>query len=210
MYDGRLQPHEQKESLMAVKRKSARKPMRKVARKPVRKVTAKRAAAPKSKTVSPVPAGFTTVTPYLVVKGAGDAIEWYKKAFGAVEKKRHLTPDGRVMYAMLTIGNTPVQLCDEFEMMQHWRSPASVGGTTVGMHLYVKDVDSAYNRAVAAGARILFPLMDTFWGDRYGSMIDPYGHAWSIASHKKDLTDAQIMEGARAFFSSKGPEQHQA
>lgn len=194
---------------MALKRKSARKPMRKAAaRKPVRKVSARK-AAPKTRRVSPVPAGFTTVTPYLVVKGASDAIEWYKKAFGAVEKKRHLSPDGKVMYAMITIGDTPLQLCDEYEMMKDWKSPSSFGGTTVAMHLYVKDADGAFDRAVNAGARVLFPLSDTFWGDRYGSMIDPYGHAWSIATRKQDLSDAQVMEGAKAFFASMRAE-HQA
>src|SRR5262245_39132556 len=167
-------PH-RRSRLMAIKRKSAKKPMRKAVRKPARKVSA-RSAAPRrtAKTatsratkVTPVPQGFTTVTPYLVVKGAADAIEWYRKAFGAVEKKRHLTPDGRVMYAMITIGDTPVQLCDEFEMMQHWKSPVSIGGTSVAMHIYVKDVDALYSRAVDAGAKVLFPLMDAFWGDRY-------------------------------------------
>jgi uncharacterized glyoxalase superfamily protein PhnB len=140
------------------------------------------------------------------VKDAAAAIEFYKKAFGAVEKKRHHGPDGRsIMYAMLMVGDTPVQLGDEFPMMEHWKSPESVGGTTVGMHIYVKDVDAAFQRAVEAGASVMFPLSDAFWGDRYGSVKDPFGHVWSMATRKKDLSDREIEEGAKAFFAGMAP-----
>jgi uncharacterized glyoxalase superfamily protein PhnB len=183
----------------AVKATARKTTKRTAARKPAR------AAASKPRGVSPIPAGFTTVTPHLVVKDAASAIDFYKKAFGAVEKKRHTMPDGKIMYALIAIGDTPIHLADEFPMMEHWKSPDSIGGTSVGIHIYVKDADSVYNRAIEAGARQLFPLADAFWGDRYGSVIDPFGHAWSIATHKQDLTDAQVMKAAMEFFGSMQP-----
>ncbi len=143
------------------------------------------------------PAGHTTVTPFLVCGGAAAAIEFYAKAFGAAELARLPGPDGRLMYAAIKIGDSIVMLNDEFPEMQSL-GPKTRGGTSVTIHLFVPDVDAAYAQAVAAGATPLMPVQDMFWGDRYGLVVDPFGHAWSIATHKFDLTPAQIAEAAKS------------
>jgi PhnB protein len=145
----------------------------------------------------PIPSGMHTLTPHLVVKDASKAIEFYKKAFGAQEIGRVTTPDGKsVMHADLKIGDSHFFLVDEFPEMD-CRGPQSVGGTPVTIHMYVEDVDTAFGKAVAAGAKVKMPLADMFWGDRYGVLNDPFGHAWSIATHKKDLTPEEIRKGAQ-------------
>ena len=147
--------------------------------------------------VKAIPDGFHTLTPHLVVKGASDAIEFYKKAFGAQEIGRMAAPDGKtIMHAQIKIGNSIVFLVDEFPQMG-CKGPLSIGGTAVTLHLYVEDVDAAFNRAVAAGAQVTMPVADAFWGDRYGRLADPFGHHWSLATHKEDLTPAQISERAK-------------
>ena len=159
------------------------------------------------KQAKPIPDGFHAVTPHLVVREAAKAIEFYKKAFGAEEIARMPGPDGKfVMHAELRIGDSIVMLGDEFPQMQRWVSPQQLKGTSIALHLYVKDVDQAFKRAVAAGATVSMPVMDAFWGDRYGRVTDPFGHEWSLATHKQDLTPEQIAKGAEAFFANVGQE----
>lgn len=142
--------------------------------------------------VKAIPEGFHSITPYLVVKGASDAIEFYKRAFGAVEEYRLNSPDGKsIVNAEIKIGDSVVMLSDEFPQGS-CSSPRTIGGTTVMMHIYTEDVDRAFNQAVAAGATVMMPVMDMFWGDRYGQLADPFGHFWSIATHKQNLTPEQI------------------
>jgi PhnB protein len=155
--------------------------------------------------VKPIPDGFHTLTPHLVVKGASQAIEFYKKAFGAEEIGRAAGPDGKsLMHADLRIGDSRLFLVDEFPEMD-CRGPQSIGGTPVTIHMYVEDVDAAFNKAVAAGAQVRMPLADMFWGDRYGVLADPFGHAWSLATHKEDLTPEEIDRRAQVAFCEGTP-----
>lgn len=146
--------------------------------------------------VPAIPAGFRTVTPYLVCAGAAAAIAFYEKAFGATELMRVPTPEGRLMYAAVRIGDSMVMLNDEFPEMGAL-GPKARGGASVTMHLFVEDADAAFARAVAAGATVLMPLADMFWGDRFGLVEDPFGHSWSIATHRKEMTAAEIAVAAQ-------------
>ena len=149
-----------------------------------------------------VPAGFHSVTPNLVVKGAGKAIEFYKKVFGAQELSRMPGPDGTtIMHAEIKIGDSIVMLNDEFPQMGA-RGPQSLGGSPVTIHLYVDDVDAVFAKATAAGATTTMPVADMFWGDRYGQLTDPFGHHWSIGTHMKDLTSQEMQQAAAAAFSA--------
>jgi len=151
--------------------------------------------------IKPVPDGFHTLTPHLVVKGASQAIEFYKRAFGAEEIKRLPGPDGKsLIHAELKIGNSRLLLVDEFPEMD-CRGPRSVGGSPVSIHMFVDDADAAFDKALAAGAEVRMPLADQFWGDRYGVLTDPFGHIWSIATHKEDLTPQEIGKRAQTAFS---------
>jgi PhnB protein len=152
--------------------------------------------------IKAIPDGRHTLTPHLVVQGANQAIEFYKKAFGAEEISRLPAPDGKsVMHAELKIGDSRLCLTDEFPEM-NCRGPQSIGGTPVTIHLSVEDADAVFNRAVAAGAEVRMPLDDMFWGDRYGKVVDPFGHDWSLGTRKEDLTAEQIGERAQALFSA--------
>jgi PhnB protein len=149
----------------------------------------------------PIPDGFHTITPHLVVSDAAKAIEFYKKAFGAQENERFMTPDGKgVMHAQLHIGNSMLMLGSEFPPT--CLSPKSRGGTTVSLYLYVENADAVYDRAVKAGCTVKMPIIDQFWGDRCGQVEDPFGHQWTVATHKQDLTKDQIAANARAFFAN--------
>jgi uncharacterized glyoxalase superfamily protein PhnB len=149
----------------------------------------------------PIPDGFHSLTPHLVVSDAAKAIEFYKKAFGAQEMERFLRPDGKaVMHAQLKIGDSMVMLGSEFP--PHCLSPKSRGGTSVSLYLYVENADSTFDRAVKAGCKVKMPMTDQFWGDRCGQVEDSFGHEWSIATHKKDLTQDQIAANAKAFFAN--------
>src|SRR5262249_40035896 len=149
-----------------------------------------------SNRVKPIPSGFHTLTPHLVVKGASRAIEFYKKAFGAQEIGRMAGPDGKsILHADLKHGDSHLFLVDEMSEMG-CRGPENSGGPPVTIHIYVEDVDAAFGKAVAAGATVRMPLADMFWGDRYGMLTDPFGHSWSLASHKVDLTPEEIRKGA--------------
>jgi uncharacterized glyoxalase superfamily protein PhnB len=150
---------------------------------------------------NPIPDGFHTVSPHIVIKGAGQAIDWYKKAFGAEELFRMPAPDGSIMHAEIRIGDSPIMIAEEFPTMGV-KGPKSIGGSPVTIHLYVKDVDKVYNQAVAAGATAAMPPADMFWGDRYGKLIDPYGHHWSVATHMEDLTPEQCSQRAAEFFAN--------
>ncbi|WKT58481.1 VOC family protein [Candidatus Nitrosotenuis chungbukensis] len=149
--------------------------------------------------VKPIPDGYGTVTPTITVHEAAKAIEFYKKAFDAQEIFRFPSPDGKtIMHAEIKIGNSIVMLNDEFPQM-NCRSPQSIGGTGSSIFLYVNDADATFNKAISAGAKPLVPLMDAFWGDRFGSIQDPFGHVWSIATHKKDMTPEEIKTAQEAF-----------
>ena len=152
--------------------------------------------------VKPIPDGFHTATPYLIVKDAAAAIDFYKKAFGAEEIMRMPGPGGRIMHAEIKIGDSPIMLgeeCPEFGA----KSPETLGGTPIGLCLYVEDVDARFKQAVGAGAKATRPVMDQFYGDRSGNVTDPFGHQWTIATHKEDLTVPQIMERFEAFMKQQ-------
>jgi len=144
----------------------------------------------------PIPAGYHTITPYLTLDEATDAIEFYKDAFGAEELMRMEAPGGKIGHAELKIGDSILMISDTFPQTTT-RPPSELGGTTAGVFLYVEDVDSVVNRAVKAGAEVTQKVEDMFWGDRFGSVKDPFGHVWSIATHVKDLTPEEIAEGAK-------------
>jgi PhnB protein len=171
--------------------------MRAVAKKAPAKVSAKAVAIAKKKSVPakvpPIPSGFTTVTPYLVIKGAAAAIDFYKKAFGAKEIHRLPMPDGRIGHAMIRIGDAYIMLADEFPEMGN-RGPDSLGGSSCNILLYVKNADKAFQQAIEAGAKQIMPLANMFWGDRYGKIRDPFGHEWSIATQVEVVTAKQMAK----------------
>lgn len=146
--------------------------------------------------VKPVPDGMHTVTPHLVCAGAGDAIEFYKKAFNAVELGRVPGPQGKLLHALIRIGDSAVMLVDEFPNHNSF-GPKSLKGSPVTIHLYVQDVEAVFKQAVAAGAKITMPVADMFWGDRYGLLEDPFGHHWSIATHVRDVKPEELQAAAQ-------------
>ncbi len=155
--------------------------------------------------VKPIPDGYHTLTPFLTVRDAERAIEFYKNAFGAESRGLMKGPDGKVMHAEIKIGDSVVMLSDEFPDFGSV-SPQGLGGSPMGLHIYVDDVDNSFDRAVKAGAQVEMPVMDQFWGDRYGRLKDPFGHKWSIATHKKDLSMDEMKKGmdeAMAKFAEK-------
>lgn len=159
----------------------------------------------RTKKVKPISDGFHTLTPYLVVRGADRAIEFYRRAFGAEELARTPGPAGQgILHAELKIGDSRLLLSDEFPGMG-CRAPQSLGGSCITIHLYVEDVDAVFTRAVEAGAQVRMPLADMFWGDRYGKLVDRFGHEWSLATRKEHLTPEQTRERARALFSQGPP-----
>jgi uncharacterized glyoxalase superfamily protein PhnB len=149
--------------------------------------------------VKAVPKGFRTVTPHLTIRAADKAIAFYKKALGAKELMCILRPDGKVMHAELKIGNSIIFLGEE-SPERGCPSPLATGTTTVALYLYVKDADKAFARAVKAGVTVKMPLADMFWGDRAGTMVDPFGHQWTLATHKADVPAEELPKRAEAFF----------
>jgi uncharacterized glyoxalase superfamily protein PhnB len=142
--------------------------------------------------VKPIPEGMHSVTPHLICAGAADAIEFYKKAFDAVELTRVPGPNGKLMHASVRIGDSTVMLTDE--MPEHGAlGPNALKGSSVMIHLYVKDVDAVAARAITAGAKVRMPVADMFWGDRYGQFEDPFGHRWSVSTHVRDVTPEEIQ-----------------
>lgn len=147
--------------------------------------------------VKPIPDGYHSVTPYLVVRGGAEAIEFYKKAFGATELFRMAGPDGKLAHAEIKIGDSPIMLADEHPQMGAV-GPKTLGGTSVGIMIYVNDVDAIAKQALAAGAKEIRPLKDQFYGDRSGTYEDPFGHKWTIATHKEDVPPDEMMKRAKA------------
>ena len=152
----------------------------------------------------PIRDGFRTVTPYLTLKGAAQAIDFYKRAFGAQEVERMTGPDGKsVMHAEIKIGDSIVMLSDELPQTES-HSPQTLGGTTGSIFLYVPDVDAAFKRAVDAGAKAVMPPADMFWGDRFGKLVDPFGHHWAMATHKEDLSPEEVRKRGAAAMAAMG------
>jgi PhnB protein len=156
--------------------------------------------------VKRIPDGYHTVVPHLTVRGAAEAIEWYKKAFGAKEVRRSPGPGGKLMHAEIQIGDSRIFLNDEFpgmgpEAPQKGKSPVTI-------HLWQEDVDSAFNKAVQAGAEVKFPLADQFWGDRYGVLLDPFGYSWSMGSHIKDVTPEELKKAGEEAMAQMAKGKH--
>jgi len=176
-------------------KKSAKKTTKKTVKKAVRRAAKKKAAA--------IPSGYTTITPFMHLRGSHDAIAFYQKAFGARIKSKMLGPDGGVMHAELIIGGAHIMMGEEMPQMGI-KSPLTLGGTAGGVHLYVKDADKVFNSAVAAGATIDMPIAVQFWGDRYGRVVDPFGHRWSIATHVEDLTPKEMARRMDEMMKQMG------
>jgi PhnB protein len=176
-----------------MKKKSSKKPAKKAAKKSAK---AKKAAPKK---VSFVPKGYFTATPYLHIRAADQAIEFYKKAFGAKVKALMPGPDGKIMHAEILVGNSHIMMGEENADMG-MKSPQSLGGSASGVMLYVPNVDKMFAAAVAAGATVEQPVMDQFWGDRYGKLVDPFGHKWAIATHIEDMTPKEMKRRGDEFM----------
>jgi PhnB protein len=147
--------------------------------------------------VKPIPEGYHSVTPYLVIRGAAAAIDFYKKAFGATELFRFPAPDGKIGHAEIKIGDSPIMLADENPDMGY-KSPQSLGGSPVSLMIYLEDVDTVFNRAVEAGATVREAVQDKFYGDRNATVTDPFGHNWHIATHKEDVSPEEMERRAKA------------
>ena len=150
--------------------------------------------------VRPIPEGYHTLTPYLAVEDAARAIEFYKDAFGAEEIHRMPGPDGSIAHAELQIGDSKLMLSDPFPQ-SNVRPPSERGGPTASVFMYVDDADAVFEQAQTAGATVSMPLEDMFWGDRFGSLTDPFGHIWSIATHKEDLSEEEMAERSKAAMA---------
>lgn len=153
--------------------------------------------------VQPIPPGYHTATPYLIVQGGAQALDYYKRAFNATELMRMADPSGKIGHAEIRIGNSNIMLADEFPEMG-FRSPVALDGTAVSIMLYVEDVDALFSQAVAAGGKEMRPIKDQFYGDRSGTLTDPFGHVWTISTHKEDLTPEEIGRRAEAFMKQQG------
>ena len=145
----------------------------------------------------PIPEGYHTATPYLIIGGAAEAIEFYQKAFGATELFRFPAPDGKIGHAEIKIGDSPIMLADEYPEMGY-KGPQTLGGSPVSIMIYVDDVDTVFNRAVAAGASIKEAVSDKFYGDRMGTLADPFGHVWHVSTHKEDVSVEEMERRAKA------------
>ena len=152
--------------------------------------------------VKPIPEGYHSVTPYLIVDGAAAAIEFYEKVFGATELMRMPAPGGRIGHAEIKIGDSHVMLADEHPDMGH-RGPKSLGGTTISLLVYLDNVDAVFPRAIEAGGKIVRPVQDQFYGDRSGTLEDPFGHVWTLATHIEDIPPAEMAQRAEAFMKEQ-------
>jgi len=153
-------------------------------------------------TVKAVPTGHRTVTPYLAIKNAAKALEFYKTAFGATESYKLMMPDGRLGHAEIRLGDSMIMLSDEFPEYGG-TAPETLGGSPVSIHLYVEDVDAFFKKALAAGAKERKPVMDQFYGDRSGQLEDPFGHLWWVATHKEDIAPEEMQKRVQAMFAGK-------
>jgi PhnB protein len=152
--------------------------------------------------VRPIPEGYHSITPYLVISGAAKAIDWYKQAFGAQQTLRMEDPTtGKIGHAELKIGDSYIMLADEYPDMGY-RSPKTLGGAGISLLLYVKDVDGTVKEAVDAGAKLERPLQDQFYGDRTGTIQDPFGHVWTIATHIEDVSPEEMLERSKKAFQN--------
>lgn len=149
--------------------------------------------------IKPIPEGYHSVTPYLIVRGAAQAIEFYKKAFGATELMRFPGPDGKIAHAEIKIGDSPVMLADEGA---EFKSPQSLGESPVGLMIYVQDVDKVFSQAVSAGAKSTRAVQDQFYGDRSGNLTDPFGHKWTVSTHKEDVSETEMKRRMEALPKS--------
>lgn len=154
-----------------------------------------------------IPDGYRTATPYLIMSDAARAIEFYKRAFGATELHRYDAPGGKIGHAEIKLGDSIIMLADEHPEMGY-RSPRALGGTPVSLMLYIEDVDVQFKRAVDAGAKALRPVADQFYGDRSGTLEDPFGHVWTLSTHTEDLSEEEMMKRAKA--ASQQASQHQS
>jgi PhnB protein len=153
--------------------------------------------------VQPIPKGYHSVTPYLCVNDAARAIDFYRRAFGAKEIMRMDGPDGKIAHAEIRIGDSNIMVSDEMPG-SGCRSPRSLGGSTVNIFLYVENVDAIFNQAVSAGAKVDAQLSDMFWGDRYGKLMDPFGHSWSVATHKEDVAPEEMARRSKEAMEKMG------
>ena len=151
--------------------------------------------------VKPIPEGYHSVTPYLIIRGAAAALEYYKQAFGAVELMRMPAPGGKIGHAEIKIGDSPIMLADEYPEMGY-KGPQTIGGSPVSLMIYVEDVDTVFNRAVDAGGTVKEAVQDKFYGDRTGTIVDPFGHVWHLATHKEDLSMEEMEQRAKAQGSA--------
>jgi PhnB protein len=151
----------------------------------------------------PIPRGFHSVTPYLTLADTARALDFYKRAFSAQEVMRMDGPDGKIGHAEIKIGDSVIMLADEMPGSGS-RSPQSLGGTTGGVFLYVENADAVFNKAVSAGAQVEAPLADMFWGDRYGRLKDPFGHSWSVATHKEDVAPEEMSKRMKEAMAKMG------
>ena len=184
---------------MAAKKKAKKKSVKKAARKVAKKTAKKAGKQTGKKSPGYMPAGVQNAIPYLIVKGGIQALEFYKKAFGAREKGRLVMPDGKLAHGELEIGGARVMLSEE---VSDWgnHSPRTLGGTPVSITIYVRNADALFERALKAGARSERPMADQFYGDRMGTLIDPFGHRWSIATHKEDVTFREMQKRMDRMF----------
>ncbi len=183
--------------------------------KPVKKTKAKAKTVKKAKKVvrkkakvQAIPKGYHTLTPYLIIDNAREAIEFYKKAFGAKEIFV-MEKDGKIGHAEMKFGDSMVMLADEYPQMNA-RGPKSIGGSPVSMHLYMKDVDQVIKQAVAAGATLTHPVSDKFYGDRSGGVIDPFGHSWHVSTHIEDVPPKELKRRAEEFCAAQGQKEETA
>jgi PhnB protein len=147
--------------------------------------------------VKPIPEAYHTVTPYLIIEGAAEAIEFYKQAFGAKELFRFPAPEGKIGHAEIKVGDSPIMLADAYPDMGY-KGPKSLGGSPVSLMIYVENVDTVFNQAVQAGATVKEAVSDKFYGDRIGSLIDPFGHVWHVSTHKEDVSFEEMERRAKA------------
>ena len=159
--------------------------------------------------VQPIPKGYHAVTPYLVVNDAKGALDFYRRAFGAKEIMRMDGPGGKISHAELKIGDSMLMLSDEMPG-SGCRAPSSLGGSTVNIFLYVENVDTVFHQAVSAGAKVDAAPADMFWGDRYGKLVDPFGHSWSLATHKEDVAPAEMSKRMKEAMANMGQQAQHA